>query len=165
MSAGNLGIALVAAAGVAVAAVPARADTDYFGAKPAPTEIKYRKARSRTAGQKLTIGGLAAGGVLAGAVGLYFHLDSRDAADELSADAEIVGTWTADRQATYDRAGSSGIKAIVGYSVGALLLGGAVVALWKTEPGEDEVVLTTRRAAPTLEPVAGGAVVGGVWPW
>jgi hypothetical protein len=169
MAAPAPGLVLLLVGGIVLASGPgwARADTDYFQGGAAPTAIKYKKTRSRTLGQRLTIAGLGVAGLAAGGLGLHFHLDSRDAAEELSSDDDVVGTWTADRQALHDRAGASGTKAIIGYSVGALLLGGAVVALWRSEPGEDEVVLAPggRAAVPVVAPVPGGAVVGGAWSW
>ncbi len=158
---------LIVALGVVLASVPAGADTNYFGGGGDPTEVKYRRPKSRTLGQQLTIAGFTAGGLLAGGVGVYFHLDSRDAASELSSDGRVMGAWTADRQAQFDRAGSSGTKAIIGYSVGAVLLGAAVVALWRSVPGDEEVAIEPARkaAVPVIAPVAGGAVVGGAWSW
>ncbi|MCA9676084.1 MAG: hypothetical protein H6709_19975 [Kofleriaceae bacterium] len=159
--------ALVVAATLAPPSA-ARGDggVDYFG-KRDTTSVTYRRAKPRTLNQRLTIGGLAAGAVLSLGVGVYFHLDSRDAADEVSADHGVVGTWTDARQATYDRAGSSGTKAIVGYVLAALFTGGTIAATVMTHPGDEEVVLTpgARAARPLVTPVAGGAVVGGAWSW
>jgi len=146
-----------------VLAGAARADTDYF-AQPAPSTIKVRQTRSRTTSQHLMIGGLAGAGAVAGGLGLWFHLDSREAADAVSADdPRLIGTWTPDRQESYDRAESSGSKAIIFYGVGGLCLVGAVVAAVLTQPGEEEIEVGPRHAS--IAPVPGGAVVGGAWRW
>src|SRR5687768_16841315 len=102
-------VAGVVAAAVAAAPAHAAADDppppDYFAQQPAPGELKFRESRHRPRGQVALIAGLAGGALLAGGLGLWFHLDSRDAADEVSAIGELTGrAWTADRQEVYDRA-------------------------------------------------------------
>jgi len=146
-------------------ASPARAD-DYF-ARPVPNStIKVRVSRSRTPPQRLAIWGLLGGGVLAGAAGVWFHLDSRDAAGELSVnDARPIGTWTPDRQDTYDRADRSGAKAILFYGLGGACLAGAFVVAALTHPGADAVDVRPAHARATFGTVPGGAVVGGAWRW
>lgn len=142
----------------------ARADgQDYFGDHANDgSQIKLKRERSRTTSQKLLIGGLLVGATAAIGFGAYYHLDSRDAAKEVSSNGDLTGeTWTAEHQATYDRAGSSGTLAIVGYVVGAAFLGGVIAAAWQTRPVEEEVLVTGLGVAP----VHGGAMVGGAWSW
>ena len=117
----------------------------------------------RTLTTRLVIGGLAGAGVVAGALGLYFHLDSRSAANAESADAMTGRAWTQEDVDQVDRASSSRTKAAVGYSIGGALLIGAVVALIATDPGSETAVIHPHTGVATIVPTAGGAVVGGVW--
>ncbi len=142
----------------------ARADgQDYFGEHANDgSQLKLKRQRSRTPSQKLLIGGLLVGAAAAIGFGAYYHLDSRDAANEVSSNGDLTGeTWTAAHQATYDRADVSGTRAIVCYVVGAALLGGVIAAAWHSQPVEEEVLVTRIGVAP----VHGGAVVGGAWSW
>lgn len=142
---------------IALAAAPARADTDYFSEAPETSAVKVRRGKSRTPAQRVTIAALLGGAAVAGGIGVWFHLDSRAAADEVSADSDRpVATWTTGHQATYDRIDRSGTKAIVGYSVAGALLAGAIAYAFETRPGEEEVV---------LEPTREGATVSRVWRW
>lgn len=159
----GIGAALALFAAAVVAAAPARADVDYFTMGGDPTVVTFHQGKSRTRNEKLLIGGLALGAVAAGGVGLYFHLDSRDAARDVSANHLTGRIWSADDQVTYDRAHRSGVKAIVGYSVGGLFLAAAAVAVWKTHPGDEDVKLLPGQGAPSVSPTTGGVVLGGVW--
>jgi hypothetical protein len=133
---------------LALVATPAAADTDYFAKQPPSSSVKVRRSKSRTNAQAAAIWGLVGGGLVLGGTGAWFHLDSRDAADEVSAnDPRLIGTWTPELQSTYDRAGSSGDKAIVFYSAGALELAGALVVAILTHPGDEEVVITPGQAS------------------
>jgi len=152
--------AVLAAVALAPAA-PALADepppaSDYFQKAPSSTAITFRTPGRRTTGQRVLVWGLLGGAAVAGGVGVWFHLDSYRAAGEVSEDSMSSGVWTDEHQATYDRAGTSGTVAIVGYSVSAALLVGSAVAAWLTQPADQAV---------TLEPVRGGAVVGKAWSW
>jgi hypothetical protein len=136
----------------------------------APIEGPRRIVRpgDRTLRQELTIYGLLGGAAVALGAGAWFHLDSRDAAREVSRRNDRgIETWTPAHQAVHDRAGTSGVKAIVGYSLAAALAAGALVAWVWTEPADEVLVLRPRQAArPTLAPAAGGGlVVGGAWSW
>ena len=115
--------------------------------------------------RKTTLG-LAAGaaaGVILGGVGLYYHLDSRDATQELSSHKPTGETWTAERQATYDRAHSSATTAAVFYSVGGAVLIGTAVAYILTEPKEETTIIHPHVSTPVVAPTQGGAIVGGMW--
>src|SRR5690349_8139900 len=155
-----LGRSLSVFLALALAAPAARADdapgrVDYFERKAAGSSILVRRPGSRTLQQKLVIAGLFGGAAIAAGAGVWFHLDSRDAADQVSADGDrAVGTWTDAEQDVYDRAHSSGVGAIVGYSLGAALLAGAIDEVVMTAPAEQELL---------LRPVAGGAIVGKGW--
>lgn len=143
-------------------------DVDYFAAKPDSQSVTVKRPKSRTPTQRLQIGGALVIGALCAGVGVYFHLDSRDAADSVSGGGKLIGeAWTAEHQATYDRARTSGYYAGFGYGLSALFLGGAAVITWMTHPGDEVLVINPgeRAATPVVAPVPGGAVVGGAWSW
>ncbi|MEO7091828.1 MAG: hypothetical protein ABI175_01175 [Polyangiales bacterium] len=118
----------------------------------------------RTTGQKLLVGGLAGAGFLAGAIGAYFHYDSRQASDEVGSDKFTGHAWTADDQALVDQADRSRSRAIIGYSIGGALLVGAVIAFIVTDPPSETTVIRPHgRGSPTVMPTPGGAMVGGAW--
>lgn len=129
----------------------------------ADREIVIETPGERTKENKLLLGGLAGAGSLIGGLGLYFHLDSRSAANEVSAKETTGKAWTADRQAFADQADRSGTRAIIAYSIGGALLISAAVALIVTEPPTERTVIRPRSASPTIAPLEGGAVLGGVW--
>ncbi|HEY5923989.1 MAG TPA: hypothetical protein VIV11_20055 [Kofleriaceae bacterium] len=112
------------------------------------------------------LGGLAVGGVLAGALGLYFHLDSRSAIDEVGANKFTGETWSPAHQDTYDRARSSSIAAGVLYGLGGGLLLASAIAYIATEPKPETMVIhphASPKPTALVAPTAGGAVVGGMW--
>jgi len=148
---------LSVALGAAIAApAPAVAD-DYFKDAPSSTAVTVRQPRERTTRQKVTIYGLLGGAAIFAAVGVWAHVDSHDAAKELEIkDDEPDDTWTADRQATYDRGLRSRAIAGVGYAFSGGMLIGAAIAAYLTSPGYETI---------TVEPNRGGATVGAVWSW
>ncbi len=129
----------------------------------AAKDIVIETPGERTSQQKALVGGLAGAGVLLGALGVYFHLDSRDASDEVTADGFTGRSWTPDKQDAVDRAERSRTLAAVGYGVGGALLIGAVISLIVTEPKSEITVIRPRAAVPTVSPTQGGAVFGGTW--
>lgn len=160
--------ALAAILVLTLGAGSARAEEpDYFDRNPNEgSTIRVRREKSRTLGQKLLIGGLLVGAAASLGAGAYYNLDSRDAANEVSSNDDLTGeTWTAEHQATYDRAGTSGTKAIVGYALGGGFVAGAIIAAWLTQPGDEEVAVGARAARAVVAPVAGGALLGGAWSW
>ena len=104
--------------------------------------------------------GMAAGGVVLGGLGVYFHLDSRDASDEVGAQKFTGATWTAERQNTYERAHSSAVAAGVLYGVGGGLLLATAIAFIATEPKAENIVIHPHTA---VVPTRGGAFVGTGW--
>jgi hypothetical protein len=127
------------------------------------TDIVIETPGERTTNNKLVLGGIAGAGVIAGALGLYFHLDSRSASNDVSADAKTGRAWTQEDVDLADRASSSRTRAAVGYSIGGALLIGAAIALIVTEPKSETTVIRARSTQPTISPTPGGAVVGGMW--
>ena len=93
-----------------------------------------------------------------GGIGLYFNLDSQSAANDVSAHRATSLAWTAERQATYDRAHDSGVKAGIFYGIGGALIVGAVVGLIATVPASETTVIHPHI---TVQP--GGATLGGSW--
>jgi hypothetical protein len=147
--------------------VPAIAHADDDVAQfPDPTGPAYTVTShgDRSTNNKLALASIAGGGLLLGAVGLYFHLDSRDAADQVGSLVETSHTWSAADQAVYDRAGSSGTKAKAFYALGSLAVLTAIVGYIITEPPTETTVIRPHRAPkPVVAPEPGGAVLGGVW--
>lgn len=118
----------------------------------------------RTMEQKVLVGGLAGAGVIAGAIGVYFHLDSRDAADEVSSDKFTGHAWTTEDVALVDRADRSRTRAIVGYSVGGALLIGAIVAYIVTDPPSETAIIRPHgKGSAMVTPIEGGAMATGTW--
>jgi hypothetical protein len=101
---------------------------------------------------------IAGAAVVFGGLGVYFTLDSKSASDDVSAHRPMSVPWTADRQATYDRAHDSAVKAEIFYGVGGALLIGAVVGLIVTQPETETTVIH-----PHVAVGPGGAVLGGSW--
>jgi hypothetical protein len=147
---------------IAATSSSARAgDVDYFetGGKP-PTVVTVTQARPRTTGARLLIGGLIAGMAASLGVGVYYNLDSRSAANDVSARTPTGKSWTPALQATYDRAGSSGTKAEIGYGLAGAFAIGVVIAMWQTDPGEEQIDLAPHAS---VVPTPGGAIVGAAW--
>jgi|GEM_PF-6382788 len=153
----------------AVSSAVAADQPDYFGKKTVPQKVSFRQARTRTRKQQIVLASLFGAAVVFGGLGLYFHLDSRHASNEISF---VGGTprRTYDRSVadTRDRAMRSRTLAIVGYSISGALLVATIVAMAKTQPGEEIVTIDDEKAPATTVPVSfmvvpGGAIVGKVW--
>jgi hypothetical protein len=113
---------------------------------------------------KILIGSLVGAGLIAGAVGAYFHFDSRSASSDVSASKYTGHAWTSDDQDLVDRADRSRSHAIILYGVGGALLIGAAVVWIATEPKSETAVIHPHgRGTPTVQPAEGGAVLGGMW--
>jgi hypothetical protein len=111
------------------------------------------------------IAGIAGAGAILGAIGVYYNLDSRDAANAVSPHMPTNEPWTSVQQADYDRAHSSALKAGILYGVGGAAVIGAVILLIATAPGSEQTVIHAHyaKALPTIAPAPGGAVLGGAW--
>lgn len=113
-----------------------------------------------------TLVALAAGGAVIGAVGLYFHVDSRSASDEIGATRFTGDVWSAEHQDTYDRAHRSAVVAGVMYGVGGGLLLASAILYMVTEPKPETMVIhphAPSHARALVAPTNGGAIVGGAW--
>jgi hypothetical protein len=104
-------------------------------------------------------------GLLAGGLGLYFHLDGKSASDDVSAGVFTGRAWSAERQSRLETAHDDRTYAIVGYSIGGAALIGAIVYYIVTDPPSETTVIQphTSPAAPVVMPTQGGALVGGTW--
>lgn len=121
-------------------------------------DIVVTSTPDRSSKNVAILASIAGAAAVFGGLGLYYNLDSKSAADEVSAHRPMSVPWTADRQATYDRAHDSAVKAEVFYGVGGALLIGAVVGLIVTQPQTETTVIH-----PHLAVGPGGAVLGGSW--
>ena len=134
---------------------------DYFRA-PTGKDIVITTEGERTTQNIAALAGVAGAGVVVGALGLYFHLDSRDAANAVSTKTPKPVTWTPADQLVYDRAHDSAVKAGVFYGIGGALVIGAIIGLIVTEPKSETTVIHPH-GNPTVTPTAGGALLGGTW--
>ena len=112
---------------------------------------------------KIALASLAGASVVAGALGLYFHLDSRSAAGEVSASLPTGRTWTVADQEFVDRAGRSRTRAAIAYGVGGGFAIAAIVGYIVSHPTSEQNVIRPHRAA--IVPTSDGAVVTGAWTW
>jgi len=142
---------------------------DYFGKKSVPQKVSFRQAKPRTRRQHIIIASLFGGALAFGGIGLYFHLDSRDASNTLSiAGGEPIRTYDRAADSLRDRAFRSRTLAIVGYSIGGAFIAATIAAMSMTQPG-DEIISIDDEPAPkntvpvSVVPVRGGAVVGKAW--
>lgn len=133
---------------------------------PVPTGPDYviRSKGERSTKNLVILAGLGGGGALLAGLGLYFHVDSRDASNRVTATTPTNHPWSADDQASYDDAYSSRTKAIVFYSIGGAALVAAAVYLIASEPPEEETLIHPHRSfTPKVEVAPTGALVGGSW--
>jgi len=121
-------------------------------------DIVVTSTGERSAKNIAILASVAGAAALIGGLGVYYNLDSKSASDEVSAHRPLSVPWTTDRQATYDRAHDSAVKAEIFYGVGGALLIGAVVGLIVTQPKTETTVIH-----PHVAVGPGGAVLGGSW--
>lgn len=171
-----------AGASAASAPDPEEAGADFVPGSPKPAVSPYAGSEvavagkhdiviqtpgERTGRQIALAAGLAGGAALLGGIGLYFHLDSKSASDELSADRATNQAWSPALQDTYDRAHRSRVAAGVFYGVGGALVVASVVTLILTEPKTETTILHPRAAGGAPLPMVAlgpdGAVLGGRW--
>ena len=151
-------VATSVAAVLALGTIPAAA----WAQNGAP--ITFETPGERTTSNIVTAAGVAGAGVVVGAIGLYFHLDSRSASDDVAADGPTGTPWTTERADLVDQADRSRTRAIIGYSIGGALLVGAIAYWIATDPPSETVVIRPRPAVqPVIAPTPGGATLGGVW--
>jgi len=125
---------------------------------PQGKDIVIHTEGERSQNNLIALGSVAGAGVLFGAVGLYYNLDSRSASGDLTQLASAHVPWTPQLQAKYDQAHDSSIKAGVFYGIGGAVILGAIVGAIVTAPKDETTVIH-----PHVTATAGGAVVGGTW--
>lgn len=125
--------------------------------------VVIKEPNERTWGNIATCAGIAAVGFALGGVGLYYNLDSRNAANTVSSPGATGLAWSAALQADVDRAHDSGVKAGVFYGIGGAAVIAAVVTLIATDPGSHTTTIYPHDGTALIAPAPGGAVVGGAW--
>jgi hypothetical protein len=148
-------------------------DDSYVSGIRRGQEIVVRFHPDRSRKNITTVAVIGGAAVLFGAVGLYFHLDSRDATAEVETNRYRGQTWTQARQDSYERAHSSARAAGVLYGIGGALALATAVTYIVTEPKLETRVIRpheNRRQASSdrgstlrVAPTRGGALVGGAW--
>lgn len=135
------------------------------GASAAPRrrELVVEIPGERSTPNRIALAAVAGAAVISGAVGLGFHLDARSARDQVERDTFRGAAWTQERVNLVARADRSSAWAVGMYAAGGALLLGAAIAYIATDPAGTRSVIRIGGAAPTLAPVAGGAVLGGGW--
>ncbi len=126
-----------------------------------PREIVIEVPGVRSKQTRLVLGSLLAAGAAAGALGVYFHLGSQSAANDVSEEVFNGQTWTSARQARLEEGEQARGRAGIAYAVGGAFVIGAIVALIATEPKSEQAVIRPRHAGVT--PVPGGAIAGAGW--
>jgi len=126
-----------------------------------PREIVIDVPGVRSLKTKIVLGSVLGAGTLAGLVGLYFHVESRSAANEVSKQVFNGQTWTPDRQLRFEDGEQARGRAIASYAIGRAFVIGAIVALIVTEPKSEQAVIRPRHAG--IVPVPGGAIAGAGW--
>lgn len=128
----------------------------------ADRDIVIETPKERSTSTKILLGAVAGAGVLASGLGAYWHLDSRSAAEDVSAGKFTGEAWTSEDIARAEQADRSKARATIAYGIGGALLIGAAIAFIVTDPGHETTVITPNRT-PTVAPTPGGAVFGGMW--
>ncbi|HET9991863.1 MAG TPA: hypothetical protein VFQ65_25210 [Kofleriaceae bacterium] len=128
--------------------------------QPMKKDIVIKVYEDRDTNNVLMLGGIAGLGAVLGAVGVYYNLDSRDAAKAVSPKMPTNQPWTATQQADYDRAHSSGVKAGIFYGLGGAALLASAVLFIVTAPSEQATVIHPHYA---IAPTQGGAFVARAW--
>jgi hypothetical protein len=110
---------------------------------------------------------IAAGAsVVLGGIGLYYHLDSRDLSNQVSANHFTGEAWSTERQDIYDSANHSALMAGVFYGIGGAVLVGTAIAYMVTEPKMETIVIhphVNGKPQALVAPTRGGALLGGTW--
>jgi hypothetical protein len=146
------------------AAAPTAAESYFRGG--GTEQVTFKLDRSRSTTEWVIIGSLAGGAAAFGGLGLLFHLDSRDASNDLNAIGRHTGRIYDDAAVrTWKRAHRSRALAITGYSIGGGLLVASMIAVVLTEPGADEYTVGGEPVGTSLliAPAPGGAMVTKGW--
>jgi len=120
--------------------------------------IVVRYTPDRTRANMVMLGAFGGAAALFGGLGVYFHLESRSEADEVSAKSYTGRPWTQERQDTYDRSTRDSTIAGVLYGIGGALALTTAVLYIVTEPELQETIMT-----PHVSATREGAMIGGGW--
>jgi hypothetical protein len=135
-----------------------------FAQTPAtkPREIEVEVPGERSQNNKILLASIGAAGVIASALGVYWHLDSRDASKDVSADYFTGEAWTEDKIDIVDRAERSKTRATIAYSIGGALIVGAIATWILTAPESETTIIRTGGVVvtPTHD---GGGIVTRMW--
>jgi len=134
---------------------------DYGKPRAAGKDIVITVQGERSHNNILVLSSVAGAGALLGAIGLYYNLDARSAANDVNAVEAAHVAWTPALQAKYDQAHDSSVKAGVFYGLGGAVVIGAIVGLIVTAPKDTTTVIHPHTAV--IAPTRGGAVVGTAW--
>ena len=126
-----------------------------------PREITVEIPGERSQNNKILVASLGAASVIAGALGVYWHLDSRDASDQVSADTFTGEAWTDDKIDLVDRADRSKTRATIAYSIGGALLVGTIVTWIVTAPESETAIIRTGGLG--VAPTQDGGMVTRMW--
>ncbi len=132
--------------------------------------ISFNVDRKRNTQQRILIASLFGGTVVFGGVGLLFHIDSKNKADEVSTDSgrHTGRIYSEELDDTRSAAIRSRNFAIASYALGGGLLVGTFIAYLLTDPGQETIHVGTEPdhdpgARLMVAPIEGGALVGGGW--
>ncbi len=137
----------------------AKADTGSLQFRPT-TDIVIRSVPDRTPKNIAILCAVTAVGLGIGGIGLYYHLDSRTASNEVSTGTFTHEAWTPALQAESDLANRDATRATIAYSVGGAFVIGAVVATILTAPAEQTTIMHPKVG---VAPARGGASVAAAW--
>ncbi len=152
---------LVPAIARAGGVVPEEGTQSHFGTPG--QDIVITTPGERTTKNIAVIASVAGLGTLLGGLGLYFHLQSRDDSNQVEATNPTSKPWTPADQSAFDSAHSARTDAAIFYSLGGAMIIGALVALIVTDPKEETSVIHPHSTVPTIVPMPGGAMLGGMW--
>ena len=146
----------------------ARAQPHYFQ-EGRNDSLSFTVDRERNTRQRILIASLFGGSLVLGGVGLLFHIDSKNKADDVSTDSgrHSGRVYTEELDDTRRAGIRSRNLAIASYALGGGLLVGTFLAYLLTDPGQETIHVSTEeqpgQARLLVEPTDGGALVGGSW--
>jgi hypothetical protein len=123
-----------------------------------PREIQVEIPGERSQNNKILVASIGAAGLIASALGVYWHLDSRDASKEVNAHYFTGEAWTDEKVGLVDRAERSKTRATIAYSFGGALIVGAIATWILTSPESETTVIRTGGVSVTPTHDGGGMV-------
>jgi hypothetical protein len=126
-----------------------------------PREIVVDVPGVRSSRTKLILGSLLAAGAVGGGIGLAFHLQSRSASNEVSAQLFTGKVWTDEREQRVDDAAKARGRAIIGYTIGGAFITATIAMFIATDPKSERQVIRPHHAGVT--PLPGGGMASAGW--